>query len=179
MDPVKITGGNGNRRKNDFYPTPKEATQALIDFLELEKTVTIWEPAAGKYDIVHVLEDNGYKDIIATDIITGTDFLNNDIQLNPGDWIITNPPFSLSSEFIKTAFNKKCNFAFLLKAQYWNSKKRYTLFYETKPAYVLPLTWRPDFTGQKNSLMDCIWCVWFFGYHGETVFKPLLKGSKK
>lgn len=53
MDAVKIVGAHGNRRKLDFYPTPPECTQSLIDYLRaaelLQDDQIIWEPAAGLY----------------------------------------------------------------------------------------------------------------------------------
>lgn len=47
MDSTKIVGAGDKRRKNDFYPTPPECTQALIDFLKIPKGATIWECACG------------------------------------------------------------------------------------------------------------------------------------
>ena len=117
-----------------------------------------------------VFIDNGYL-MLATDITTGVDFLKE--PKRKCDWIITNPPFCLSEDFIRHASDMGVPFAFLLKSQYWHSKKRAKLFEECKPSYVLPLTWRPDFTGQGNSLMDCIWCVWTGEL--ETVYQPLEK----
>ena len=35
--------------------------------------------------------------------------------------------------------------ALLLKSQYWHSQKRVALFEKYPPAYVMALTWRPDF----------------------------------
>lgn len=124
--------------------------------------------------MVDVLEKNGLK-TIATDITLGTDFLT--AQEPNARWIITNPPFSMAEQFIRHAHDLNKPFAFLLKSQYWHSAKRKPLFDEITPAYVLPLTWRPDFTGQGNSLMDMIWVVW----NGETKitqYIPLAKPKK-
>lgn len=124
---------------------------------------------------MNVLRENGIK-AIGTDIQSGTDFLTAD---KPGavTWIITNPPFSLAEQFIRKAHTYLCNsgicFAFLLKSQYWHSKNRLALFRECKPSYVLPLTWRPDFTGQGASLMDMMWCVWTETRPSRTHYIPL------
>lgn len=154
-----IIGGNpiNERHDRDFYPTPPEVTQALLNFLNIPKQSVIWECANGAGDMSDVIEKNGYS-CIKTDIVDGFDFLTT--ERTGADWIITNPPFNLSEQFIHRAIMLDKSFAFLLKSQYWHSKKRYSLFMQHRPDYVLPLTWRPDFTGQGCSLLDCIWCVW-------------------
>ena len=77
MPAKKITGnaivGYGDHRSDrDFYPTPPEATQALLDYLCLPKTTTIWECACGTGKMVDVLRANGYT-VIGTDIVDGYD----------------------------------------------------------------------------------------------------------
>lgn len=174
----RIAGGNTaySRNKSDFYPTPPEATQALLDFLDLDEKTVIWEPACGEGHMVDVLRANGME-VVATDIQTGTDFLKYDLP-KLVEFIITNPPFSLAEQFIRTASSHGVPFAFLLKSQYWHSKKRYQLFKECKPTYILPLTWRPDFMfkqrGSGSPLMDVMWCVWIPG-SSKTEYIPLRK----
>ena len=161
-DPLKIIGANGNRKKNDFYPTPPECTVALLKFLEerflLRKSDTIWEPACGSNAMVNVMAQMGYS-VIATDITHGQDYLTWE-QQEHYDWIITNPPFCAAQEFITTSREKNKPFAMLLKSQYWHSVKRQKIFSECQPTFVLPLTWRPDFEGKGASMLDMIWCVW-------------------
>ncbi|MDD3041294.1 hypothetical protein [Bacteroides sp.] len=164
----QINGGNSDygRVGSDFYPTPPEATQALIDFLGIPKGRVIWEPACGEGHMSEVLVRNGYT-VISTDLneccgTSGIDFTTAD--LTPCDWIITNPPFNLAEQFIRKAWSFEKPFALLLKSQYWHSKKRYPLFRECTPSFILPLTWRPDFMfktrGSGSPLMDVMWCVW-------------------
>ena len=175
MQYSKIVGGNGQRHERDFYPTPIECTQALLNFLK-EKNVKInkvWECACGELHMSNIIEQNGI-DVISTDILTGTDFITAEVPDNNIDWIITNPPFNVAEKFIERAFSLNLPFAFLLKSQFWHSKKRYPLFEKTKPSYVLPLTWRPDFTGQGSSLLDMAWVVWGLNTK-ETIYQPLQK----
>lgn len=180
MDSLKIIGAHGKRRENDFYPTPWDATAALCEWLDEagENGVTVWEPACGNGSMVKVLEEYGYN-VYGTDIQTGTDFLAQtslpEAIADADDlWIITNPPFSLAEEFIRKAHYFGKPFAMLLKCQYWHSAKRLKLFRDTHPAYILPLTWRPDFTGGGNSLMDMMWVVWN-GCERKTEYEPLGK----
>jgi|SRR5882762_10294946 len=181
---LQLTGGAGKdkRRALDFYPTPPECTIALLHFLHdnalaFETTCTIWEPACGELkSMSKVISGFGHK-VISTDIITGTDFLNcSPIDC---DAIITNPPFNLSTEFIRRS-TKICRIsAMLLKSQYWHAKERLPLFNELQPAWVLPLTWRPDFlfherkNNEKGSpTMEVAWSVWIRG-NNQTRYQPL------
>lgn len=174
---TQMIGGNPAqaRSSTDFYPTPAEVTQALLDFLKIPQGAVIWEPACGENDMVRVLRAAGYG-VTATDLIYGQDFLIE--PLHDCDWIITNPPFSVSDKFIERCAASGKPFALLLKSQYWHAKKRCDLFKKITPKYVLPLTWRPDFlfkVHEKRSapLMDVMWCVWEPPYNQKTIFLPL------
>lgn len=178
---TQIIGGNPQkaRPETDFYPTPQEVTFALLDFLDIPKREIIWEPACGEYDMANAIKAAGYS-VCASDILQGYDFLTE--PKKACDWIITNPPFSLSDKFIKRCVEHGKPFALLLKSQYWHAKKRRDLFMENPPRYVLPLTWRPDFlfkqTGKRHApLMDVMWCVWEPQYRGLPIYLPLLRGG--
>lgn len=116
----------------------------------------------------------GY-DAFGTDITEGYDYLTTDFS-KECDWIITNPPFSLAKEFIERSLLFKKPFALLLKSQYWHSARRYELFENHAPNFVLPLTWRPDFTNKGNSLLDMMWCVWIYDTQ-ITYYQPLQRPS--
>lgn len=167
-------GSIANRRKLDHYDTPSDVTIALLNFLNLPTFWTIWDPAAGNNAMVNVFEQYGHK-TIATDIKTGTDYLTY-----PGraDAIITNPPFYCSAEFIEKARTESLLVAMLVKSQYWHSKSRYKLFMDHKPAYILPLTWRPDFRQSETSghpTMEVLWTVWEVRHPEHTQYIPLTR----
>jgi len=161
----RLTGGNpaGGRKPSDFYPTPPEVTEALLRHLKIPLPATIWEPACGEGHMSEVIASYGYN-VVSSDLHdTGygqacSDFLTSTCEIC--DWIITNPPFSLAEQFIRRCRELDKPFALLLKTQFWHAAKRIQLFEEIRPTKILPLTWRPDFTGGGSSLMDCIWCVW-------------------
>lgn len=159
----RIAGGNTEykRSDSDFYPTPPEVTKALMDFIQLPKDMVIWEPACGEHHMSDVMKKMGYQ-VLESDIKYGDDFLSTPFK--DCDWIITNPPFSLSEDFIWKCHEYNKPFALLLKSQYWHAKKRLKIFRETKPTYIMPLTWRPDFCfkerGKGSPLMDVIWVIW-------------------
>ena len=43
-----IAGGGSKNEPFDYYPTPPDATQALLRFLNLSKNMTVWECACGE-----------------------------------------------------------------------------------------------------------------------------------
>lgn len=172
-----------DRNKTDYYRTPPDVTLALLNFLEnqghMDTSYTIWEPACGTGEMAEVMKEKGYSVFCTDRYPTGygnpiaMDFLVS--YLPEFDWIITNPPFSMAEEFIRHAREMGNYCAFLLKSQFWHAQRRLALFREHPPAYVLPLTWRPDFLwGAKSGspTMECIWTVWL-GEDCITEFHPL------
>lgn len=91
------------RIPNEFYPTPPEATRALLSVERFEGS--IWEPACGEGAIASVLTEAGHK-VVATDLvdygfgISGVDFLKE--TRARARHIVTNPPYGsgLADAFI-------------------------------------------------------------------------------
>lgn len=167
------------RRELDFYPTPQNVTVALLRFLNLPKSLTVWECACGDGRMAEAIKREGYS-VYSSDIAEtgygegGTDFLSTRRRQ---DVIMTNPPFALSASFIRHAIPQASIVAMLLKSQYWHAQKRAALFQEHPPAWVLPLTWRPDFMfGERGGAptMECLWTVWIEG-QTDTRCRLLLK----
>ncbi len=192
QETLQLTAGGKkeNRRKLDFYPTPKNVTKALMEFLFKEKhldfNTKIWEPACGSGHMSEILKQycpNVYSsDLRQTEYGDGNiDFLEYSGK-GEFDAIITNPPFSLAHQFIEKSIKETSIVAMLLKSQYWHAKSRLDLFTNTPPAYVLPLTWRPDFyeherkKGEKKGAptMEVAWSVWIKGSQ-DTKYFPLKK----
>lgn len=155
-----------DRPATDFYPTPLEVTVALLRFLNIPKDKIIWECACGEGHMSRAMENMGYH-VVSTELNHESygegdvDFLT--CKPRSCDWVITNPPFRCSVAFIQRCIDLGKPFALLLKSQYWHAKNKSDIFNSFKPAYVLPLTWRPDFLfGQKGGspTMECIWVVW-------------------
>jgi hypothetical protein len=180
MTAALANGGDAtNRRALDFYPTPPDVTRSLLGFLALQPC-TIWEPACGDGAMARVLAGDGHT-VLSTDI-RHTGFGQGDVDFLTAsplecDAVITNPPFAASEQFIRKALATAPLVAMLLKSQYWHAQKRHALFTEHPPAWVLPLTWRPDFLdGERGGspTMDCIWTVWQRGDR-DTKYRPLAK----
>lgn len=122
----------------DDFQTPKEALDILIPYLN--KDWKIWECASGKGNLVNALEQKGF-DVLATDIIHGFDFVNHALAEDRKfkiDCIITNPPFSLKTEFIKRCFELNKPFALLLPLTTLESEKRQVFFRKHKIQLIIP-----------------------------------------
>lgn len=174
---LQLTGANhrGDRRELDFYTTPTNVTVALMNFLS-DKLVglgnlTVWEPACGDGAMSKTLEKY-VRSVVSTDIresgygLSGIDYLNNTLANKDVDAVITNPPFNTAELFIRKALTDAPVVGMLLKSQYWHAKSRISLFRDHPPAYVLPLTWRPDFLGGERGgspTMEVQWSVWVKG----------------
>ena len=171
---MKVKGKNysmcnkGQRKKSDFYETPYSMSQQLLDAEQL--TGTILEPACGNGAIVKVLNKNGY----ACDFYDiEKDFLT---EIKNYNTIITNPPFSLSMQFIKKAKEICDRFWFLLPLNYLHGKKRYDevwmdYSYHLKKIYVFvqyPMLGESlqDDGKYKSGMMVYAWYGWEKGYDG-------------
>ena len=175
-------GRKEKRRELDFYPTPPEVTHALMRRFEWPK-MKVWEPACGDGSMSEVLKTYGH-DVFSSDLRnTGygkgeVDFLS---AYSDCDAIITNPPFCLSEEFIRRSLSYAPIVAMVLKSQYWHSQKRATLFKNHPPAYILALTWRPDFVNKEGGgspTMEAIWTVWIEGF-ADTRYELLERPKKE
>ncbi len=177
---VFIGPGVPERRKDDFYPTPWEATVALLKVVKFPKR--IWEPACGDGAMAKALGAHGHA-VYATDLHdrgygeSGRDFLQV-TDLYPKDYkiaIVTNPPFKLAEQFIRKALSLTPRVAMLLKSQFWHAASRLQLYRDCSPDRIFPLTWRLDFTNGGAPTMDCMWCVWGIDMDGHQRYQPLPK----
>ena len=165
-----VGGDTGNRRELDFYPTPPEVTHALMNVIG--RFGVIHEPACGQMDMVAVLMEYSDK-VLAGDITLGQDYLT--LEPKGADAIITNPPFFLAEQFITKALKEAPVVAMLLKGHYWQAKKRYDFFIKNPPSLILPLTWRPDFSGKGAPTMEMAWSVWGVDVKSKTFYLPVTK----
>lgn len=108
---------------NEFYPTPKNLIDKMLEGTDLSMVSSVLEPSAGKGDIVEVLrereENYGWKfdiDCIEMDrdlrfvlegrgsrVVAG-DFLQYN-TMKEYDLIVMNPPFSTSSSHLMKALD--------------------------------------------------------------------------
>lgn len=175
---VALAGGNGARRKDDFYPTPPEATHALMRACLPWIDDIVHEPACGDGAMASVIAQY-VDDVIATDLVyRGFGLGGMDYLKRPpcADSIITNPPFKLAKAFIEhTLAHDPKFFAVLLKATFWNAADRADLLERNPYKLAMPLSWRLDFTGGGSPTMDCVWFAWGSAIPDGLPPKPLRK----
>lgn len=106
---------------NDFQ-TPPYALGPLLPYLD--KNWRIWECATGKGYLTNELRKLGYE-VIATDILTGTDFITADIE---ADCIVTNPPYKYKQEFLERCYSSGKPFALLMPLTALETGKRQQLY---------------------------------------------------
>lgn len=171
-----IIGGAGmvERRRNDYYPTPPEATVALLreegahvrKALKLTGAGSIWEPCGRGGAIATVLESQGLcvtaSDIVADPVhrVAQQDLL---LAAAPMSMVaITNPPFALAAAMIKHLLGELGvqYLALLLKATFWSAERREALLARYPVSRRYDLNWRLDFTNGGNPTMECSWFVW-------------------
>jgi hypothetical protein len=162
-----MNGGNGKREKGDeFFPTPEGTTRAALFWLiQAGFPKHVWECACGEGHISKVLTAAGYN-VFSSNLTDrgygriGVNFLSQTKAFAPA--VVTNPPFSLSDEFIVHALTVLGieYLALLLPSGIFHAKDRVKLFRLHTPSLILPLTWRLDVTGQKRPTMNCSWYIW-------------------
>ncbi len=168
----------------DFYPTPPEATRALLS--EVSFDGSIWEPACGDGAIAKVLVDAGHE-VVGTDLIDrgygtgGVNFLNQTKPLATN--IITNPPYGhgLGDQFCKQAltFCRQTGgkVAMLVNLSSLCYPKRTSAFQNTPPKAILGLDELICYPNGDPSQATCsipkqryCWVIWEMGHNGRPEF---------
>lgn len=196
---------NDIRSRNDFYITHKDTINALLDNEKFDNNV--WEPACGNGAISECLNIRGYN-VLSSDIFDygynnfnkKLDFLKIDAankDLYQQYDIITNPPYSLSEEFVLKSIEvckNKC--ALLLKIQFLETEFRFKhIFSKYPPKFIYVFSRRQacskfdDFYQRDNdgnilynkkgeplkvgsAVLYC-WFIWEKGYNGYPMVKWL------
>lgn len=113
MKPKRPQAENSKEaQQRDLFQTPDYATDLIVPYLR----GVIWECAAGQGYMQRRLSHHGL-DVITTDIQDGFDFLS-DVQTNPFDMTVTNPPFSLKRKFYQRCKELGKPFALLIPADF-------------------------------------------------------------
>ena len=169
-----------HEHRGDYYDTPPVAVKALLRHEILPHR--IWEPAAGKGNIVAVLRDRAHE-VIASDLndrgcfdcTTGIDFLLPGFDPK-ADCICTNPPFALAEEFVAMALERAPMVVMLLRLAFMESERRSDILEGRGLARVhvfrkrLPMMHRAGWEGCKaNSGMAFAWFCWERSHAGPTI----------
>lgn len=175
---MSATNRGAIRRECDFYKTPDEAIEKILDALVDFYGDNILECCAGDGAIIKALRRNfeGIKisaieireeereNLIkaGADCVDIGDFLTLTPTSPKPDLIITNPPYSIAQEIIGHCFKvaPDAEVVMLLRLAFLESKKR-KAFWERHPVTQLyVLSERPSFTGKGTDATAYAWFVW-------------------
>jgi hypothetical protein len=179
------------RAAYEFYPTPPEATRALLSVEQFDGS--IWEPACGRGALSMVLEAAGHQ-VVSTDLIQrdygagGIDFLR---ETEPrAKHIVTNPPYGrgLGDAFVRHALELTSKtsgtVAMLLNLASLCHPSRHALWIENPPAAIYGLDelvcWPegdPSQARRVTTLHRYCWVVWKPGHVGRPTFWWLAAAS--
>lgn len=167
---------NDGRDPWDYYPTEPFHTWCLIDALKLalKPGDTVWEPAAGNGAITDVLVEHGCT-VHSSDVrpmrsdVWPIDFLAAQPKFD-FDWVITNPPFKLWTEFHQVCRDWGRPFALLMPIHYLPGLGRRDNLWLPHPPNQLVLVPRNmrvtatnedgEVTYDKTSQFAHVWGVW-------------------
>lgn len=167
----------------DFFPTPPWATRALCERLEIMGynlgKMTAWEPACGEGHMARPLAEY-FRAVDSSDVRSygfgrQEDFLFYGSP-SRADWVVTNPPFRLASEFAQMALRRATiGAALLVRTAFLEGIERHaTLFTRLPPMWVLQFTERvPMHKGRLvadgSTATAYCWLVWMQdNARGET-----------
>jgi len=193
-----------SRIPNEFYPTPPEATRALLSVERFDGS--IWEPACGEGAIARVLTDIGHK-VVATDLIeygfgiSGVDFLK---ELRPrAKHIVTNPPYgsgladAFTNKALEFAGQTGGTVAMLLNLSSLSHRRRTGWWKQKPPARLYAIDdivcWPANRYGPAPEYFTkhrYVWAVWTPNHQGPSAFwwlsgaefrskQPSLNNNKK
>ncbi|MBI2393688.1 MAG: methyltransferase [Deltaproteobacteria bacterium] len=188
----RATGPVHVRDAQDSYATPSAVTQALLEVIDLRAGARVLEPAVGDGKIVDELLAHGPLDVTAIELDASrlqhvakkcralhADFLalRSEAGLTDFDFVITNPPYRLATEFIEHArafVHPTGAIAMLLRLNFLGSRKRAEFLREFYPD-IYVITPRSSFTGGGTDATEYAWFVWpGGGSHFPGVCRPLL-----
>lgn len=167
----------------NFYPTPPEATRALLSVERFDGP--IWEPACGQGHIAKVLDAYGHQ-VVATDLNDwgyGTPHVNFLDERRPrATHIVTNPPYGsgLADDFINRALSftriTGGKVAMLLNLASLAHERRTADWRRNPPARLYAVDgvvcWPDPYrTPPKHFLQHrYVWAVWEPGHTGPASF---------
>ena len=174
---MSATNRGSIRRESDFYKTPYDAVEKVLDALGGFYGNEFLECCAGDGVIVRALRRNLEEiNISAIEIreeeksrllYAGADAVDiaDFRQWKPDgkiDVIITNPPYSIAQEIIEHCFEiaPEAEIIMLLRLAFLESKKRKSFWGKHPVTQIYVLSERPSFTGKGTDATAYAWFVW-------------------
>jgi hypothetical protein len=184
----------------DDFPTQPWATRALIKYVlfpnmnvfapdAILRKSSVWEPACNRghmskplreyFGIVRTSDIHDYgtpeQDRVVDFLFPGSE--SPCIEKQGIDWIITNPPFRLASQFFKRACEVGFSdgFAMIVRTSFLEGVGRYgDIFRHSPPSIVAQFTERVPMvkgrlTAKGSTATSYCWLVWMMGEEGTRL----------
>lgn len=185
--------------EDGWYVEPRWCVEQMADAVDFDGAL-IWDPACGGGTITKVFAERGLE-VIGTDIVNrgAAHFRQNHDFLTGGfpvPWphagrlsIVTNPPFHLAEQFVRTALRLADHRVVIVQQlSFLASRRRHVLFSEFPPSDVLICSQRPSMPpGKKIAEMggkafkggsaDFCWIVWTRPHDREPRLRWLTPGG--
>lgn len=140
---IKSEHGTSNKESDETY-TPYYAVEPLLKYIPKDKV--IWCPCDEEWSAYYqTFKENGYK-VIRSSLVEGQDFFEYEPDEHY-DIIVTNPPFSLSVEFLKRIKELNKPYAILMPLKYLQGDKRFEFMVESE---ILFFAERVDYHTNNN-----------------------------
>lgn len=149
------------RIEYDNYPTPRECIIPLIEKIDFKKVTTFLEPCKGDGRILDYIPDNIVK--YWCEIKEGKDYLKT--KFSDIDLIITNPPFSISLDFINKSLQEAKTVIYLHRLNWLGSQHRKQFWNKNTPDKIFVLSKRPQFRKELGlekgtDSTEYAWFIW-------------------
>lgn len=154
------------RRKWDFYETNADATEALVERIEIDDRLTIVEPCHGHGAITRILRRSYPHRIRTYDLdpekaVDGTELADaRTLVYEPDDAVITNPPFDQAFEILTNAHKQGVPCALLLRLSFPEPTLDRGTWLAEHPPEAMTVLPRHSYTGDGNS--DSVTSAWMF-----------------
>jgi hypothetical protein len=175
-----------SERGADLYSTPACAVEALRRVERIPHWV--WEPAAGRGAIAHVLRDRGHA-VVCSDVVAydgfklhfAADFLKTTKAPVHCETIVSNPPYQIANEFARHAVDLVPKVYLLLRLVFLESVRRTDILEHRNLACVhifrnrLPFLHRDDWDGPRSpsSAIAFAWYVWDRDHRGPATINRI------
>jgi len=148
------------RLESDFYPTPLYSLKPLLDRVDFTNVNSFLEPCRGDSRIIDLIP---CKTKYWAEIRDGIDYLTTSFPAI--DLIITNPPFSISLEFIQKSLTEAKTICYLQRLNWLGSQKRKDFWNDNIPDKLFILSKRPQFKkelglGGGTDSTEYAWFIW-------------------
>ena len=158
---MSATNRGAERIDKDAYPTPLYSIFPLLAKIDFSKVKTFLEPCKGDGRILNLLPNNIEK--YWCEIGEGKDYFENNFK--DIDLIITNPPFSISIEFLEKSLKEGKTVCYLQRVNWLGSKIRKDFWNYNTPDKMFVLSKRPNFLKElgikgTGDATEYAWFIW-------------------